>query len=220
MNLRFDVIWEQAPAFAMGLWNTVWICVVGTAIAFLLGVVLVLPLVSRAKFVRLPVKALVEGARAVPFLMLAYLVYYGLPSLGVTLDSWQTAVLVTALYNAAYVAEILRAAWVNLPRGQTEAARSCGFTGFKLLRRIILPQVIVTAAPVLGNQLIQLIRDSSFLAIITVPELTFTAKAIQSDAFVPFESFITAALLYWVVCLVAESGVKRLEFARNLYARY
>ncbi|HEY9885229.1 MAG TPA: ABC transporter permease subunit, partial [Thermosynechococcaceae cyanobacterium] len=106
------------------------------------------------------------------------------------------------------------------PRGQTEAARSCGFTGFKLLRRIILPQVLVTAAPVLGNQLIQLIRDSSFLAIITVPELTFTAKAIQSDAFVPFESFITAALLYWVVCLVAESGVKRLELARNLYARY
>lgn len=219
MNLRFDVIWEQAPAFAMGLWNTVWICVVGTLLAFLLGIVLVLPLVSHAKLVRLPVKALVESARAIPFLMLAYLVYYGLPSLGITLDSWQTAILVIVIYNAAYIAEILRAAWVNLPRGQTEAARSYGFTGLKLLQRIVLPQVIISAAPVLGNQLIQIIRDSSFLAIITVPELTFTAKAIQAESFVPFESFITAALLYWAVCWVVEFGVKRLELARTLYAR-
>lgn len=219
MNLRFDVVWEQAPAFAMGLWNTVWICALGTLLALLLGMLLVLPLVSHVRLLRLSVRAIVEGARAIPFLMLAYLVYYGLPSLGVTLDSWQTAILVIVIYNAAYIAEILRAAWVNLPRGQTEAARSYGFTGLKLLQRIILPQVIISAAPVLGNQLIQIIRDSSFLAIITVPELTFTAKAIQSEAFVPFESFITAALLYWAICLVVEFGVKRLELARNLYAR-
>lgn len=219
MSFRFDVIWEQAPAFAAGLWNTVWICFVGTALSLAVGIALVLPMVSQKKAVRLPVQMLVEGARAVPFLMLAYLVYYGLPALGFTLDSWSTAVLTIVIYNAAYVAEILRSAWLNLPLGQTEAAKSHGFTGFKLLQRIILPQILIASAPVLGNQLIQVIRDSSFLAVITVPELTFTAKQIQADSFVPFESLITAAMLYWALCLLVEYGVKRLELMRNLYGR-
>jgi polar amino acid transport system permease protein len=220
MNFRFDVIWEQLPAFANGLWNTVWLCSVGTALSLVVGIALVLPLVARSKLVRLPVLLLVEGARAIPFLILAYLVYYGLPSLGVTLDSSSTAILTIVLYNAAYIAEILRAAWANLPPGQTEAARAYGFAGFKLLRRIILPQILIASIPVIGNQLIQVIRDSSFLSIITVPELTFTAKTIQADYFVPFESFMTAAVLYWLLCLVVEYGVKRLEFARNLYGKY
>ncbi len=219
MSFRFDVIWEQAPAFATGLWNTVWLCAVGTVLSLIVGVVLVLPMVSRKKAVRLPVQILVEGARAIPFLMLAYLVYYGFPSLGLTLDSWSAGVLTIVIYNAAYVSEILRSAWVNLPLGQTESAKSYGFTGFKLLYRIILPQILIASAPVLGNQLIQVIRDSSFLAVITVPELTFTAKAIQAESFVPFESFITAAVFYWGICLLVEYGVKRLELMRNFYGR-
>lgn len=220
MTLHFDVIWEQAPAFAIGWWNTIWICGIGTALSLTVGIALVLPMVSRNKAVRLPVQILVEGARSVPFLLLAYLVYYGLPTLGVTLNSWYTAILTITIYNAAYVAEILRSAWANLPLGQTEAARSFGFTGFKLLRRIILPQILIASAPVLGNQLIQVIRDSSFLSVITVPELTFTAKTVQADSFAPFESFVTVAVLYWALCLVVEYGVKRLEFARNLYGKY
>lgn len=220
MNFRFDVIWDQMPAFANGLWNTVWLCTVGIALSLLLGIALVLLLVDRSKVVRLPVQALVECARSIPFLMLAYLIYYGLPSVGVTLDGWSTGVLTIVLYNAAYIAEILRAAWANLPQGQTEAARAHGFTGFNLLSRIILPQILITSIPVIGNQLIQVIRDSSFLSIITVSELTYTAKTIQSDYFIPFESFITAAALYWVLCLVVEYGVKRLEEVRNLYGKY
>ncbi|MBW4538189.1 MAG: amino acid ABC transporter permease [Myxacorys chilensis ATA2-1-KO14] len=219
MSLRFDLIWEQAPAFLSGLWNTVWICAIGISLSLILGILLLLPLFSHHKVVRLPTKLLVEAARAIPFLMLAYLVYYGLPSLGLTLDSWSTAILTIVIYNAAYVADILRSAWVNLPKGQTEAARACGFTGVQLLRRIVLPQILIAAAPILGNQAIQVIRDSSFLAIITVPELTFTAKAVQADSFVPFESFITAALLYWVLCLLIEFGVQRLEWVRNFYGK-
>lgn len=219
MSFRFDIIWQQAPAFLGGLWNTVWICAIGMALSLVLGVLLLLPLFSQQAAVRLPTKLLIEAARAIPFLMLAYLVYYGLPSVGLTFDSWSTAILTIVIYNAAYVADILRAAWMNLPIGQTEAARSCGFTGFRLLRRIVLPQILIAAAPILGNQAIQVIRDSSFLAIITVPELTFTAKAVQADSFVPFESFITAALLYWVLCLLVEIGVQRLEWVRNFYGK-
>jgi len=138
----------------------------------------------------------------------------------VTLDSWTTAVSTIVLYNTAYMAEILRAAWAGLPFGQIEAGRAYGFSGWQLLKRIILPQVLLSSAPVIGNQFIQVIKDSAFLSIITIPELTFVARSIQSTYFIPFESFVVAAVLYWILCLVVEVGVKKVEGLRSAYARY
>lgn len=97
MNLRFDAIWERAPDFAIALWNTVWICSLGTVLSLLLGIVLFLPLVSHQAIVRRSIQIFLECARAIPFLILVYLVYYGLPSLGVTFNEWQTAVLTMLL---------------------------------------------------------------------------------------------------------------------------
>jgi polar amino acid transport system permease protein len=219
MNFRFEVIWEQLPAFGEGLWNTVWVCVLGMALSMITGILFLLPLLSRRTGIRVAAKAFVEAGRAIPILMLIYLVFYGLPVFGITLSTWTTAILSLVLYNTAYIAEILYAAWINLPRGQIEAARAFGYTGFQLLRRIVLPQILISASPVLGNQFIQVIKDSAFLAVITVPELTHAARRVQADYFVPFESFIFAALLYWVLCLVIEAGVKQVERMRSLYAR-
>lgn len=217
MNFRFDVILDHLPAFLFGLWNTTWLCTVGTVLSLIAGIVLTLPLMSRQKIICGVAQTFVDAARAIPFLMLVYLVYYGLPTVGIRLDSWTTAILTLVLYNTAYIAEILRSAWANLPRGQTEAGRAYGFSGFHLLQKIILPQVLITSAPVIGNQLIQVIKDSAFLAIITVPELTQAARIVQADYFIPFESLIFAALLYWVLCLLVEFGVKHVESSRNAY---
>jgi polar amino acid transport system permease protein len=220
MNLRFEVILERLPLFAEGLWNTVWLCVVSTILALIAGIIFVLPLISRQRMIRIPAQAFVDAGRSIPFLMLIYLVFYGLPAFGITLDTWTTAISSLVLYNTAYIAEILHSAWANLPPGQTDAARAFGFTGFKLLRRITLPQILISAAPVLGNQFIQVVKDSAFLAVITVPELTHTARSVQANYFVPFESFIFAALLYWILCLVIEAGIKQVELMRAVYARY
>ena len=161
-------------------------------------------------------QALVDAGRCVPFLLLTYLVYFALPSLGVTVDKWSAALITLVAYNTAYMAEILRAGWVHLPVGQTDAAHAFGYTGWKLFRRIILPQVLIAVGPVIGNQLIQLIKDSAFLSIITVPELTFEASAVQSTYFVPFASFVIAMLLYWLVTLGIEATVKRVETAAEM----
>lgn len=220
MTFRFEVIWEQLPTFAEGLWNTVWLCVVGMVLSLIAGIILLLPLVSRKRVIRVPAQAFVDAGRSIPFLMLIYLFFYGLPAFGIILTSWVTAILSLVLYNTAYIAEILRSAWVNLPRGQIDAGRAFGFSGLKLLRRITLPQILIAAAPVLGNQFIQVIKDSAFLSVITVPELTHTARTVQADYFVPFESFIFAALLYWILCLVIEAGIKQVERVRTVYARY
>jgi polar amino acid transport system permease protein len=175
---------------------------------------LMVPLMSRQRLVRGAAQAIVDGGRCVPFLLLTYLVYFALPSLGLTVDKWSAALITLVAYNTAYMAEILRGGWAHLPAGQTDAAHAFGFTGLKLFRRIILPQVLIAVGPVIGNQLIQLIKDSAFLSIITVPELTFAANAVQSYYFVPFESFLFATLLYWALC----GGVEWLVHRGEKYA--
>jgi len=211
VTFRLDIIWKELPQFGRGLGNTVWLCAVSMALSLLLAIVFAVPLMSRRRPVRAAARALVDAGRCVPFLLLTYLVYYALPSLGLRLDKWTAALITLVTYNTAYMAEILRGAWANLPAGQTEAARAFGYTGARLFRRIILPQVLIAVGPVVGNQLIQLIKDSAFLSIITVPELTYAANSVQSFYFVPFESFLVATLLYWGLCGGVEYLVHRGE---------
>src|SRR5260370_8103506 len=161
LTLRLDVIWKEWLPFALGLGHTVWLCAVSMLLSLLLGVLFMVPLMSRHGYVRGVARTVVDGGRCVPFLLLTYLVYYALPSLGLSLDKWTAALITLVIYNTAYMAEILRAGWVHLPQGQTEAGRVFGHTGIRLFRRIILPQVLIAVGPVVGNQLIQLIKDSA-----------------------------------------------------------
>jgi polar amino acid transport system permease protein len=145
--------------------------------------------------------------RCVPFLLFVYLIYFGLPSLGLRFDNWWSGVLALILYNTAYMGELLRAAWTNLPKDLIEAGHAFGFVGWRLFRRIILPPVLFSAIPLIGNQLIQIVKDSAFLTVIAVAELTHQATSLQTTYFVPFASFIAAVLLYWVTCAAIESTV-------------
>ena len=219
MTFRTDIIWQEAPQFAVGLGNTVWLCAVAMVLSLILGVFCLAPLTSRRRGLRLAAQALVDASRCVPFLLLAYIVYFALPAVGIVLDKWTAALATLVLYNAAYMAEILRAGWTGVAPGQIEAARAFGYSGFRLLRRIMLPQVVIAVGPVIGNQLIQLIKDSAFLSIITVPELTFAANYVQSYYFIPFESFLVATLLYWMLCSGVEWLVRRSERWASLVRR-
>jgi polar amino acid transport system permease protein len=219
MTFRIDVILKEAPQFAAGLGNTIWLCGVSMLLSLLLGALLLGPLTSRRRNLRGAAQVIVDAGRCVPFLLLAYIVYFALPAVGIVLDKWTAALATLVLYNTIYMAEILRAGWMSLPPEQTQSARAFGYSGFLLLRRIILPQVLIAVGPVIGNQLIQLIKDSAFLSIITIPELTFAANAVQSYYFVPFESFLVATLLYWMLCGGIEWLVRRSEKWASLVRR-
>ena len=219
MMFRLDVIWKEAPQFAAGLGNTLWLCAVSMIASLLLGVLLLGPLTSRRPGLRRAAQAIVDCGRCIPFLLLAYMVYFALPAIGIVLDKWTAALATLVLYNTAYMAEILRGGWMSIPAEQIQAARAFGYRGFLLLRRIMLPQVLIAVGPVIGNQLIQLIKDSAFLSIITVPELTFAANYVQSYYFVPFEAFLVAALLYWILCSGIEWLVRRSESWASLVRR-
>jgi polar amino acid transport system permease protein len=219
MTFRIDVILKEAPQFAAGLGNTIWLCGVSMLLSLLLGALLLGPLTSRRRNLRGAAQVIVDAGRCVPFLLLAYIVYFALPAVGIVLNKWTAALTTLVLYNTIYMAEILRAGWMSLPPEQTQSARAFGYSGFLLLRRIILPQVLIAVGPVIGNQLIQLIKDSAFLSIITIPELTFAANAVQSYYFVPFESFLVATLLYWMLCGGIEWLIRRSEKWASLVRR-
>jgi len=216
MTKDFLIVFGHFDQFLAGLWNTLWLAGATLLLASILGCAIAALMLAPQRFIRKSVAFLVDGMRCIPFLLLAYLVYYGLPELGLQFDSWTCGVSALVLYHSAYIAEIVRGAWSNLAREQIDAGKAFGFQGYRLFRRIILPQLFFASAPVVGNQTVQILKDTAFLMIITVPELTFVASSIQATYFVPFAAFIVAMLLYWAVTLVIEAGVRRVELSAAL----
>jgi polar amino acid transport system permease protein len=204
---EFGVVWQHRDMIIFGFENTLMIVALAAVGALTLGALLTIPLMSRSRAIAVLATAYVDTMRCVPFLLFVYLIYFGLPSLGLRFDNWWSGVLALILYNTAYMGELLRAAWANLPKEMIEAGHAFGFFGWRLFRRIILPPVLFSAVPLIGNQLIQIVKDSAFLTVIAVAELTHQATSLQTTYFVPFAAFIAAVLLYWVTCVVIESTV-------------
>jgi len=205
---QFGLVWDHRDLLINGFLTTLWLSALSAVASIALGTVLAMALMSRRPLVARASGVLVDAMRCVPFLLFAYIVYYGLPSLGLRFSNWSSGLFALILYNTAYMAELVRGAWRGLPGEMIEAGHAFGFHGLGLVRRIILPPVIFAAIPMIGNQLIQIIKDSAFLTIIAVEELTHAATVIQATYFLPFASFITALLLYWVLCLCVEQLVR------------
>jgi polar amino acid transport system permease protein len=183
----FVVVWSERALLLRGLGNTILLSLTATVAAFTLGTLVALVLMSSKSAYRRPVTGFVDAMRCVPFLLFAYIVYYGLPSLGLNLDNWS--------------------AGLAQPVDPIDAGYAFGFSGLGHFRRIVLPPLLLSAAPVVGNQIIQIVKDSAFLTVIALPELTHAASSIQSRHYIPFAAFITAVLLYWTLCLVIEACV-------------
>jgi len=203
----FGIVWSERSLLLSGLANTAILSALSAIAALLLGFLLTPALMSKRPVISGVARFFVDGMRCVPFLLFAYIIYYGLPSLGLRFDNWTSGLAALILYNTAYMAEILRGAWVVQPREPIEAGIAFGFSELKLFRRIILPPLLLSAGPVIGNQIIQIVKDSAFLTIIALPELTHAASSIQSRHYIPFAAFITAVFLYWGLCLVIEAGI-------------
>ncbi|GBF05569.1 amino acid ABC transporter permease [Deinococcus aerius] len=153
----------------------------------------------------------VSFIRGTPLLVQIFMVYYGLPSFGVTLSPLVGGVLALTLNAAAYLSETIRAAILSVPRGQREAALSLGLTPRQTLRLIVLPQAARVALPSLGNTLIGLVKDTSLVSVITVVELLRSAQLVIARTFEPFGPYLAAALIYWLISSLLELVQRRLE---------
>jgi polar amino acid transport system permease protein len=203
-----EILWEQRDVLISGFATTVGIALVSAIGAAMLGLLLFGLLIARVRGVPTVFAWLIDLMRCTPFMLFCYMIYYGLPSFGIIVDNLVAGISALTIYNAAYIAELLRGAYQALPREGIEAGHAFGFHGWRLLLRIILPPVLLSSIPMLGNQMVQIIKDSAFLVIITVQELTFAANEIQATYYVPFASFVCAMLLYWLLCLAVEGGVR------------
>lgn len=205
---NWSVVWEARGTFAAGLGNTVALFLLSAAAATLLACMMVFGLEGRDNPARRVLRAWIASMRMLPFLMFAYLLYYGLPALGIRLDAWQAGLACLTLYHGAYFAEILRGARLVLAPGSVEAAIAHGYTRGRAFLRIVLPQLAMRSRGVLGNQYIMCLKDTAFLSIITVTELTAAANAVQSRYFIPVEAFVVAIGLYWLLGVAIESMVR------------
>lgn len=139
--------------------------------------------------------------RGMPFLMLLFIAYFGLPSVGIQLSPFWAAAVSLSLYSGAYFAEIFRACWQSIPAGQIEAARVIGMTRWQVFRHIQAPQAMRTSVPLLSNQMVLLLKDCALASVITFPELAMTTSKVVSEQFVYLEPYLLLALCYWGIAL-------------------
>jgi cystine transport system permease protein len=153
--------------------------------------------------------------RGTPLLVQLFMIYYGLPQLGIQLEPLTAALIGFSLNMGAYTSEILRAAIASIDRGQWEAAASIGMGRAQTLYRAILPQAARTALPPLGNSFISLVKDTALAATIQVPELFRQAQLITARTFEIFTMYLAAALIYWVLASILAHYQARLEARVN-----
>ena len=206
--IEWTILWEARETILAGLWLTVWLFAVSIAGAFVLGC-LILYGIERGGALAWLLRAFVNAMRALPFLVLAYLLYYGLPQLGLRMTAVTAGLVAMVIYHGAYLAEILRGSRLVLSPGTIEAAQGHGFMPRTIFTHIILPQLLLRTRPLIGNQLIYALKDTSFLAIITVQELTAAANAVQASYFIPMPAFVVVILLYWAITVGLELAVKK-----------
>ncbi|MGG7621117.1 amino acid ABC transporter permease [Robertmurraya sp. GLU-23] len=199
------------PILKAGLYFTVPL----TLITFTLGLILafftaiarisgIKPLVAIAKFY-------VWIFRGTPLLVQLFILFYGLPSVGITLDPFPAAVLGFTLNKGAYSSEIIRAAILSTPKGQWEAAFSIGMTRAQAMRRIILPQAIRVSVPPLGNSFISLVKDTSLAATITVTEMFQKGQQVAAATYEPLWLYIEVAFIYLMFSTVLSYAQSMLE---------
>lgn len=217
MNLDdWFTVWLHIDRVALGFGVTVLFFTIATVISFIAGCILVYLLEGPPSFLKSSLRTTLDLLRTLPFLIVLYLLYYGLPQIGIRFNAWTAGIIALSVYHASYYAEILRGARAALPQGQTESAMAHGFTPFLMFYRILLPQMVLRSGPLLGNQLVGCLKDTAFLSIITIFELTAAANDLQAVYFIPMPAFIVVIALYWCVSLVVEKALRLMgRYAKN-----
>jgi cystine transport system permease protein len=197
--------WLQLMSDSLGslLWAGLVFTIPLTLITFVLGLALGLLTAIARLFAPAPLVAVarfyVWVIRGTPLLVQLFIIFYGLPSLGILLDAFPAAVIGFTLSVGAYSSEIIRAVISSVPKGQWEAAYSIGMSWRQAMIRTILPQAARVAVPPLSNSFISLVKDTSLAAAITVPELFQAAQRIVATTYEPMILYIEAALIYLVL---------------------
>jgi His/Glu/Gln/Arg/opine family amino acid ABC transporter permease subunit len=214
----WDLILESlGPLAKAAITKTIPLTVISFVIGLVIALAVALARLSPNVVLTNVARFYISIIRGTPLLVQLFIVFYALPELGVKIDPFPAAVIAFSLNVGGYAAEIIRSAIQSIPKGQWEAASTIGLNYAGALRRIVLPQAARVAVPPLSNTLISLVKDTSLASTILVTELLRQAQIIAAPTFEFFALYGTAAVYYWVICLVLSFGQSRVEHRLERY---
>lgn len=212
----FEIIVDSFGKILLpGLTMTIPLTAISFFFALIIALIVAMIQFAHVRVLRQVARFYVWVIRGTPLLVQLFVVFYGMPNIGILIAPFPAAVIVFSINEGAYMAEIIRAALESVPAGQMEAGRCVGMTYLQTMRRIILPQAMRTAFPSLSNSLISMIKDTSLAANITVTEMFMATQRIVARTYEPLALYIEVGLIYLLFCTVLTKlqsvGEKRLN---------
>lgn len=214
------ILWQYAPQILAGFGTTLitWVGAValGVAIGFLIAVLQL----HAGRLLRGVLRIYIEVLRTTPFLVQLFVLYYGGPSIGISLDALDAGIVSLAVYGSAYFAEIFRSGFQSVPRGHIEAAQCLGMSRATIVWRIQLPQMLVIITPALINLIIILSKETSVLSIITIPELTAVLTQIGSEQFIYVQTMLVLSACYLLLVAITQKLGNWVELRANRFLQH
>ncbi|MBU5484328.1 amino acid ABC transporter permease [Clostridium sp. MSJ-11] len=199
------------PLLKAGLQFTVPLALISFTLGLIIALGTALARISNFKPLSILAKFYVSIIRGTPLIVQLFIIFYGLPAAGITLDALTAAIIGFTLSVGAYNSEVIRAAILSIPKGQWEAGYSLGMTYNQVLRRVIIPQATRVSIPPLANSFISLVKDTSLAATITVSEMFQIAQRITASTYEPLWMYIEVAFIYFMFCSVLSMLQNKME---------
>jgi polar amino acid transport system permease protein len=208
---NFNIVFAQINLLLDGLLLGFLLALASLMIGMALGLFMALAAISKHPLLRGIARFYVTLLRNTPLLVLIFIAYFGLPDLHIRLGKSESFIFALSLYAGAYMTEVFRAGLEAIPTGILEAGQAIGLTPLQIFWNIQLPIMFKNVLPSLGNYLISLFKDTSLAASITIPELTYNAKKINTLTFRVFEVWLITAALYVIACYLMAFILRRIE---------
>lgn len=219
--MNFDLVFSSLGPMLLGaVKGTIPLALASFALGLVLALFVALMRLSSNKLVSGIARVYVSVIRGTPLLVQLFVIFYGLPAVGVQLNPWPSAIIAFSLNVGGYAAEVIRAAIMSVPKGQWEAGHTIGMSSAQTLVRIILPQAARVSVPPLSNTFISLVKDTSLASLILVTELFRVAQQVAAFSQEFMLLYVEAAVIYWVICLVLSSAQSVLEKRLDRYVAH
>lgn len=214
LGILLDSFWK---ILLPGLTMTIPLTLISFSLAMVIAVVTAMVQFANVKVLKPLARFYIWIIRGTPLLVQLFVVFYGLPGVGLVLDPFPAAVIVFSINEGAYCAETMRAALESVPAGQMEAGYCVGMSYLQIMRRIVLPQALRTAFPPLSNSLIGMVKDTSLASNITVMEMFMATQRIVARTYEPLALYIEVGLVYLIFSTVLTKLQRVGERRLNLY---
>ena len=211
MELDFSVLVPYFHRFWKGVVVTIQASALGVLFGSALGIFIGAFRVMPFKPLRWLMATYIYVLRGTPLMIQLFLIYFGLPALGINLEAFTAGIIGIGINSSGYVGEIVRGGIEGVAQGQWEASKMLGLSYWQTLKIIVLPQAIRHMLPAIGNEFVTLIKESSLLSVLAISDLTMVGQQVRSVTYASFETFIFVALVYLFLTSVTSGALQLLE---------